>query len=444
MDKPFHPSAAPEVARRRFLKQLGSSIGLLGMSSFLRAEQVLDGPAASLSHYAPRAKHVIFLFMAGGPSHLDLLDPKPAIKKYAGQRPGSVDLRTERQTGGLMPSPVEFQNCGQSGIAVSDLMPNLRACVDDLCVVRSLYGVNPNHMPAANFLATGRIDAVHPGLGSWLSYGLGSINQNLPGYVSLGSGFGTQSFERSGYLPGEYQAMRVGTRDTDPEKMVRHLRNPRLDSTRQRRMVDLLQDFNREHAADNGHDPLLEARIRTMETAFHMQFAAGEAFDIRKEPETVREAYGSGEFANGCLLARRLVERGVRVVQLSLGGWDHHGNINEELKKKCKEIDQPITALIQDLKTRGLLEDTLVIWGGEFGRTPVSENGDGRDHNHYGFTMFMAGGGVKAGHIHGATDEFGFRAIEDRVSVHDLHATILHLLGLDHEKLTYRYSGRDF
>lgn len=327
---------------------------------------------------------------------------------------------------------------------MSDLLPNLRECADELCVLRSVHAVNPNHSPAANYLATGRIDAVHPGIGAWVSYGLGSANANLPGFVSIGAGFGQTGFERSGYLPGQYQATRVAATETDPEKMIRHLRNPAIALSDQKRQLDALQSFNRAHAAANGNDPQLEARIRALETAFRMQSAAGEAFDVRREPLRVRDAYGAGDFARGCLLARRLVERGVRFVQVSNGGWDHHARINDELKKKCGEIDRPIAALLRDLRQRGLLEETLVVWGGEFGRTPVSENGDGRDHNHYGFTMWLAGGGIKHGIVHGTTDEFGFRAVEDRVSVHDLHATILHLLGLDHERLTYRYSGRDF
>jgi hypothetical protein len=382
--------------------------------------------------------------MAGGPSHLDTFDPKPALAEHAGKRPGSADLRTERITGGILPSPFRFRPGGKSGLPVSDLLPNLRDCADELCVVRSVHAINPNHSPAANFLATGRIDAVHPGIGAWVSYGLGSENGDLPGFVSLGGGFGQTGFERSGYLPGQFQATRVVAAETDPEKMIRHLRNPAIGAADQRRQIDALQAFNRAHAAANGNDLQLEARIRAMETAFRMQTAAGEAFDTRREPLRVREEYGPGEFARICLLARRLVERGVRFVQLSLGGWDHHARINDELKKKCGEIDRPVAALLKDLRQRGLLDDTLVVWGGEFGRTPVSENGDGRDHNHYGFTVWLAGGGVKGGTAYGATDEFGFRAADGRVSVHDLHATILHLLGLDHERLTYRYSGRDF
>ncbi|QJX00711.1 DUF1501 domain-containing protein [Frigoriglobus tundricola] len=437
---PFGPT------RRAFLRNLGGTVGTLGLASYLRAVEPSQAPAATTlkPHFAPRAKRVIFLFMAGGPSHLDTFDPKPALDKHAGQRPGGADLRTERVTGGLLPSPFKFRPGGKSGLPVSDLLPNIRSCADDLCVLRAVHATNPNHSPAANYLATGRIDAVHPGVGAWVSYGLGSENADLPGFVSLGSGFGQTAFERSGYLPGQFQATRVSSAETDPEKMIRHLRNSAVGPDEQRKQLDALQALNASHAAVNGHDPQLEARIKAMETAFRMQSAAGAAFDIRREPVRVRESYGAGEFARGCLLARRLIERGVRFVQLSLGGWDHHARINDELKKKCGEIDRPIAALLRDLRQRGLLDETLVVWGGEFGRTPVSEGGDGRDHNHYGFSVWLAGGGVKGGMAYGATDEFGFKATEGRVAVHDLHATILHLLGLDHEKLTYRYSGRDF
>ncbi|MBY0513467.1 MAG: DUF1501 domain-containing protein [Gemmataceae bacterium] len=431
---PFAPT------RRAFLRGLGGSVGLLGLTSYLGAADA----APPAPHFRPRAKRVIFLFMAGGPSHLDLFDPKPALAKYAGTRPGAADLRTERVTGGVLPSAFRFRPGGQCGLPVSDLLPNLRECADELCVLRAVHGVNPNHSPAANYLATGRIDATHPGLGAWVSYGLGTVNADLPGFVSLGGGFGQVGFERSGYLPGQFQATRVAPAEADPEKMIRHLKNPAVGPDDQRRQLEALQFLNRTHAAANGNDPQLEARVKAMETAFRMQTAAGEAFDTRREPLRVRELYGPGEFARGCLLARRLVERGVRVVQLSLGGWDHHAGINAELRKKCGEIDRPVAALLRDLRQRGLLDDTLVVWGGEFGRTPVSENGDGRDHNHYGFTTWLAGGGVKGGTAHGATDELGFKAADGKVSVHDLHATILHLLGLDHERLTYRYAGRDF
>jgi hypothetical protein len=428
-------------SRRSFLSSLASGVGGLGLASFLCSEGVMGADLAR-PHFQPTAKRVIFLLMAGGPSHIDMLDPKPAIAKNAGQRPDGVALRTERVTGGLLPSPFEFRKSGESGIEVSELLPHLRGCVDDLCVLRAVHGSNPNHGPATNFMISGRIDQTHPSLGAWVSYGLGTENRSLPGFVSLGNTF--TSSARNGYLPGEHQGTPIELDKPSPDQMIRHLRNSQLDRASQERQLEFLRQANAAHLADRGDDALLDARIRSMETAFRMQSAAPEVFDIGKEDAATRALYGEGKFANTCLLARRLVENGVRMVQVVNGGWDHHSDITREIRKKSREIDQPIAGLLIDLKRRGLLDDTLVIWGGEFGRTPVSENGDGRDHNPYGFTMWMAGGGVKGGLVHGATDEFGFRAVEGRVSVHDLHATILHTLGLDHEKLTYRYSGRDF
>jgi Protein of unknown function (DUF1501) len=427
--------------RRGFLSSLASGVGGLGLASFLCSEQAM-GVDLARPHFAPRAKRVIFLLMAGGPSHIDMLDPKPEIARRAGQRPDGVALRTERITGGLLPSTFAFRKAGESGIEVSDLLPHLRECVDDLCVLRAVYGSNPNHGPATNFMISGRIDQTHPSLGAWVSYGLGTENRSLPGFVSLGNTF--TSSARNGYLPGEHQGTPIELDKPSPDQMIRHLRNTKLGRAAQERQLEFIREANATHLAERGEDALLEARIRSMETAFRMQAAAPEVFDIRKEDATTRRLYGEGKFANSCLLARRLVENGVRMVQVVDGGWDHHSDISKEIRKKSREIDQPIAGLLIDLKRRGSLDDTLVIWGGEFGRTPVSENGDGRDHNPFGFTMWMAGGGVKGGLVHGATDDFGFRAVEGRVGVHDLHATILHLLGLNHEKLTYRYSGRDF
>ncbi len=434
----MHPDAFPPIpaSRRDFLRSLASGVGGLGLASFLGAEGAL-GDEIARPHFPARAKRVIFLLMAGGPSHIDMLDPKPAIAKHAGQRPDGVALRTERVTGGLLPSPFDFKPGGESGIEVSELLPNLRGRVDDLCVLRAVHGSNPNHGPATNFMVSGRIDQVHPSMGAWVSYGLGTENRDLPSFVSFGS-------SRSGYLPGEHQGTPIEFDRPTPDRMIRHLRNPKQDRASQERQLEFLRQADAEHLAGRGPDPLLEARIRSMETAFRMQTAAPKVFDIREEDAATRELYGQGKFADSCLLARRLSENGVRFVQVVNGGWDHHANINAEIRKKCAEIDRPIAGLLSDLKRRGLLDDTLVVWGGEFGRTPVSEAGDGRDHNPFGFTMWLAGGGVKPGHVHGATDEFGFRAVDGRVGVHDLHATILHLLGLDHEKLTYRYSGRDF
>ena len=429
------------LSRRQLLGAVGAGFGTLALADLLRAEQTT--PSVVTPHTA-KAKHVIFLFMAGGPSHIDLFDPKPSLKKFAGQRPAGADLRTERVTGGLLPAPWEFRPGGESGLMISDLLPQLRECADDLCVVRSMVGGNPNHAPAANHLFSGRIDQIHPSLGAWVSYGLGTENRTLPGFVSLSDGGTASRYVRSGYLPGEHQGTPINIAEKDPEKMVRFLRNGKLDRAQQERQLDFIARQNSRQLAASGDDPGLEARIRAMETAFRMQFAAGDVFDIRSETQATQDEYGTSSFARGCLISRRLVERGVRYIHVELGGWDHHENIDKSISSLGRQIDQPIATLLRDLKRRGLLDETLVVWGGEFGRTPVSESGNGRDHNHYGFTMWMAGGGIKGGMAYGATDEFGFRAVENRVSVHDLHATLLHLLGFNHEHLTYRYSGRDF
>lgn len=428
------------LSRRQMLGSLGAGFGTLALADLLQAEESQAEP----THHAPKAKHVIFLFMSGGPSHIDLFDPKPSLKQHAGQRPAAADLRTERVTKGLLPSPFEFHAGGQSGLLISDLLPQIRDCADDLCIVRSMVGGNPNHAPAANHLLSGRIDQIHPSLGAWVSYGLGTANRNLPSFVSLSDGGTASRYVRNGYLPGEHQGTPINTAETDPEKMVRYLRNGTLDRLQQERQLDFIVRQNRRQLETAGADPALESRIQAMETAFRMQFAAGEVFDVRNETKATQDEYGTGSFARSCLISRRLVERGVRYVHVELGGWDHHENIDKSIASLSRQIDQPIAALLRDLKRRGLLGETLVVWGGEFGRTPVSESGNGRDHNHYGFTMWMAGGGIKGGMVYGATDEFGFRAVENRMSVHDLHATLLHLLGFDHERLTYRYSGRDF
>ncbi len=430
----------PTLSRRQWLQSTAGGFFGLVLADLLRGESAPE----RRTHFAPRAKQVIFLFMSGGPSHIDLFDPKPALRRYEGQQRPGTDLRTERLTGGLLPSRWRFARCGQSGLEISELLPHLQTCADELCLVRSVYGANPNHSPASNFLMTGRTDATHPSLGAWVSYGLGTENQDLPAFVALRQGGGGSGLARNGYLPGEHQGTPIDLTESNPERMIRHLRNPRLGSAEQERQIDFLRQFNAAHRDERGADIQLDARMRALETAYRMQSTAGTAFDTRAESAAVRAAYGADPFGTGCLLARRLVERGVRYVHIELQRWDHHQNIDRELPQMCRRMDQPIAALIKDLRRRGLLDETLVIWGGEFGRTPVSENGNGRDHNHYGFTMWLAGGGVKAGLAHGATDPFGFRAVQDRVSVQDMHATILHLLGLDHERLTYRYSGRDF
>ena len=441
------------ISRRAFIRSLSAGMGSVALAGMLTNDALASSAllrtpwTPGKPHFAPRAKANIVLFLPGGPSQVDLFDPKPALEKFAGQRPDSVNLRTERTTGGLYPSPFKFKRHGKSGLEISELLPQLAAMADDLCVVRSMYTFNPTHTPARSLFHSGNIAATRPSMGAWISYGLGSENQNLPGFVVLGPGGGGGPALRSGFLPARHQGTGIDDSVTDPERMIRYLRNKQIDLAAQRRQLDFVQQANREHEKSFGEDEFLEGRIQAMETAFRMQSEATDAFDLRGEPADVREEYGSTPFANGCLLARRLVERGVRTVHVVYGPgqpWDDHSQINKNLRNRCPDMDQASAALIRDLKRRGLLDQTAVVWGGEFGRTPVSESGDGRDHNPYGFTMFMAGGGFKGGVCHGATDEFGFRAVENRVSIHDLHATLLHVLGIDHEKLTYRYAGRDF
>jgi hypothetical protein len=447
------------ISRRETLQRLGTGMGVLGLAGLLASDGTLasgadlgsTSPLASkAAHFAPRAKHVIHLFMNGGPSQVDTFDPKPALTKYNGQRPPSADLKTERKTGGLLMSPFKFQKYGESGIEVSDLFPHVGSCIDDICVIRSMHTNIPNHEPSLLMMNSGETQPTRPAMGSWLLYGLGTENQNLPGYVVLCPGkpvVGPQLWSNS-FLPGIFQGTHINhARSVDPKKVIQHISNPYLTSTGQRRQLDLLKQMNELHLERRGgQDNRLEARIESFEMAFRMQTEAQTVFDLAKESKETRAAYGSGQFANGCLAARRLVESGVRMVQVYFGNgqpWDDHGDIKQHANK-AKDVDQPIAALINDLKARDLLKDTLIVWGGEFGRTPVAENGNGRDHNHHGFSMWLAGGGVKGGMSYGATDEFGFAAVENKVHVHDLHATILHLMGLDHEKLTFRYSGRDF
>lgn len=449
--------AAPDsrsraLSRRELILRLGGGLGTLGLG--LTAADPASAAGHPLSpdaqrstpHFAPRAKRVIQLFMNGGPFQGDLFDPKPALNRYAGQRPSEVQLRTENATGGLMPVPFGFQRRGGSGLEVSDLLPRFGELMDDVCVLRGLYTDNPNHGPALFLMNNGTITPTRPSMGSWMLYGLGTENENLPGYVVLCPGRPVRFAElwSSAFLPSEFQGTYINHSNLSPPQMIPFLRHPSRDEQAQRRQVDLLRELEGEDAPRDG---AVEARIRAMQTAFRMQFAATDAFDISREPQTVREEYGSTPFANGCLIARRLAERGVRFTQVYYGNgqpWDTHTNHDDLTRKLCADIDRPMAALLRDLKRRGMLEDTLVVWGGEFGRTPTTEGSNGRDHNHYGFTMWLAGGGVRGGIAHGATDDFGFRAVQGRVHIHDLHATVLHLLGLDHERLTYRYAGRDF
>ena len=439
------------LSRRAMIQSLCGGLGSVGLAGLLGSQAAQA--AAKGRYVGPRlpakAKHVIGLFMAGGPSHLDMFDPKPALLKYQGQRPGSVDLRTERQTAGLLPSPFVFKKHGQGGVELSELLPQLSTVIDDVCVIRSMYTFNPTHTPARSLYHSGSILATRPSTGAWVSYGLGTENENLPAFVVLtpGGGGGGGSLSRAGFLPAEHQGISFSDSEIEPEKMIPDLRNKWLGPDAQRRQLDALQTLNRSYSESFGADEFLEGRIQSMEAAYRMQFEALDVFDIRKEPEAIRTEYGKTPFASGCLLARRLVERGVRYIHINYGAgqvWDDHKEVDKNLRERCPDMDQAAAALIRDLKRRGLLDETLIVWGGEFGRTPVSESGTGRDHNPYGFTMWMAGGGVKGGMAYGSTDEFGFKAVENRVSIHDLHATILNQLGMDHTALTYRYAGRDF
>ncbi len=432
------------ISRRAAMASIGGGLGTLGMISALGAT---EGPG---THFIPRAKRVIHLFMNGGPFGPDFFDPKPALTKYAGQRPEGADLRTERPTGGLMEVPYAYRNCGKSGLPVSSILPQLSQHADDICVLRSCYTDNPNHGPALLLMNNGTMTPRVPSMGAWTSYGLGNENADLPGYVVLcpGKPVRFSILWNSAFLPARHAGLYINHSNIDPKSMIPWLNDAQSKPAEQAKKVELFRALNREHAKQRGgRDEQLEGRIAALESAYRMQTSASEAFDINLEPKKVREAYGEGHFANGCLMARRLAERGVRFTQVYYGNsqpWDTHSKHDEKTRKLAKDIDQPIAALIADLKQRGLLEDTLIVWGGEFGRTPVSENKSGRDHNPHGFLMWMAGGGVRGGYAHGSTDEFGFKAEEKRMHVHDIHATILHLLGIDHERLTYRYAGRDF
>lgn len=457
----------PRISRREMLSRIGGGFGgvalttVLSEAGWLGSRVLAETPshtapartdfslAPKSPHFPARARRVIFLFMNGGPSHVDTFDPKPALAKYQGQMPEAIQVKTDRKKGnGLMASPFSSRRCGQSGIEVTELYPEVARCIDDLCVLRSVYTDNPNHEPALLMMNSGNMQPIRPCLGSWLTYGLGTENQNLPGFVALCPGkpvVGPQLWSNS-FLPGIYQGTHINNKEIDPKKIIHDLDNHYLSRSDQRAQLDVLQQMNRLHLEQREQDGQLEARISSLELAFRMQFEAQDAFDISQESPATRQMYGEGEFANACLIARRLSERGVRMTQIYYGDgqpWDDHADIHNH-RKHAQKSDRPIAALLQDLKARGLFDDTLVVWGGEFGRTPTSEGAKGRDHHSLGFSMWLAGGGVKRGFVYGATDEFGFQAIENRMHVHDLHATILHLMGLDHERLTYRYSGRDF
>jgi hypothetical protein len=452
---PFSPS------RREILRTMGTGFGMAGLAGILQAEgpsAVHEVPLAPLApkspHFTPTAKHVIFLFLNGGPSQVDTFDPKPMLQKFSGQPIPSGNLKTERKTGNLLGSPFSFRRCGKSGIEISEIFPKLGDAIDDVCVIRSMYTEIPNHEPSLFLMNCGHRLPGRPSMGSWLTYGLGSENQNLPGYVVLCPGYpivGPQLWS-STFLPAIYQGTYIPNSEKTPDKLIRYIKNPSTSPAEQRRALDLLQKLNVLEERRDGEDGQLESSIQAAEIAFKMQSEAPEVFDILKEPEAVRARYGDHDFGRGCLMARRLVERGVRMVQVYYGNsqpWDNHDDILIH-RKLAHDVDGPIAALLADLKASGLLSQTLVVIGGEFGRTPVLEVSglikvqNGRDHNSHGFSTLVAGGGIKGGITYGNTDEFGFKAVENPVHIHDLHATLLHALGIDHTRLTYRYSGRDF
>jgi len=475
MSQYYHGPRAEDnrLNRRQLLHKCGMGMGALALGSIFAQADFGASPAfgnAPINPLSPKspqfpgkAKRVIHIFANGGPSQVDTFDPKPALDKYAGKQLPMEYLATERKTGAAMPSPFKFKNHGKSGIPVSELFPKVAESVDDLCIIRSMKADVPNHEPSLLLMNCGEARLIRPSFGSWVTYGLGSDNQNLPGFVVLcPGGYPIQESQnwQSGFLPGVYQGTYIDTQHTELNQLIEHVKSSSSTPQEQRRQLDLLMEMNRRHQAARGGtsaaDAALESRIQSYELAYRMQMDAADAFDISREPKNIRDMYGDGVQARQMLIARRLLERGVRFVQVWHGAgqpWDNHDDLEVNHRRLAQECDQPIGALLKDLKQRGMLDDTLVIWGGEFGRTPTVEMPtpgsnagkiNGRDHNHYGFSMWLAGGGVKGGHIHGATDDFGFRAEKDPIHVHDLHATILHLLGFNHETFTYRHAGRDF
>jgi hypothetical protein len=460
---PEHP-----LSRRETLRRAGMGMGWLGAAGLLQMEAGAATAAESTDlrsllmtarppHFPARARAVIHLFANGGPSHLDSFDRKPMLERYAGRTVPNA-LPTERRTGAALPSPFTFARHGDSGLEVSELFPSVARHADRLLVVRSMHADVPNHEPSLMLMNCGDGRLVRPSAGAWVTYGLGTENENLPGFVAMCPGGypikGPENW-RSAFLPGGYQAAYIDTKKRRVDELVEHVRHPLLAPDAQRRQVDLTAALDHLHLEARPHDPQLESRLASMELAWRMQAEATDAFDVSREPAHVLARYGDDVQGRQMLIARRLVERGVRYVQVWHGEgqpWDSHEQIEKNHRRLAGECDRAIGALLDDLVRLGMLESTLVVWGGEFGRTPTVElpapgtvkEASGRDHNHHGFTIWLAGGGVKGGTVHGATDEFGFKAVEKPVHVHDLQATMLHLLGLDHTRLTYRHSGRDF
>jgi hypothetical protein len=449
------------LSRRELLARCANGFGLIGLAAVLADAARADTPADPLAvrppHFPAVAKRLIFLFMSGGPSHVDTFDPKPRLQQDSGKPlPFAMPKLVRTRTGNLLGSPWKFAKHGQSGTEVSELFPHVAKCVDDLCVIRSMVADNINHNGACLQMNTGEQAFSRPSLGSWLLYGLGSENRNLPGYVVLSPSQPAQGAPlwSSSFLPAAYQ----GTLVSDLANPVANLPGPDAAPDRQRQQLDALRRLNELHRRGREDDSRLGARIAAFELAFRMQREAPEAFALTGESAATRALYGLDDketeiFGKQCLLARRLVERGVRCVQVyhtktatrsSCQLWDQHGGLRQELPANCRATDRPVAGLLTDLKARGLLKDTLVLWGGEFGRTPTAENENGREHHPFGFSMWLAGAGVKGGLVYGATDEWGWHAVENKVHVHDLHATLLHLMGLDHERLTFRHGGRDY
>ena len=434
--------------RRQFLSTLGGGFGLSALQGMLQAEPTMK------THFAPKAKRVIFLFLNGGMSQVDTFDHKPALAKYDGQPMPGPKIRTDRASGTLMRSPWEFKKHGQSGLEVSEIFPEIAQRIDDFTVIRSMHTDNGNHGPSLQLMNCGHQLPGRPSMGAWLTYGLGTENKNLPGFIVLCPGFPVlgSSLWSAGYMPSSYQGVHIQNAEVEPEKLIRHLRNAQLSVEDQKKQLSLIDQLNKRYLERVGDQPQLEGAVQSMESAFRLQTQAADLFDIRKEPEHIRKRYDISDFGRGCLMALRLVESGVRMVQIYFGNfqpWDHHDDIRIHAKL-ARQSDGPIAALVDDLKARGMFDDTIIVITGEFGRTPMIQNsgleklGCGRDHNPPAFTALLAGGGFKGGTAYGATDDFGFKAVENKVHVHDLHATILHQLGFDHTRLTYRHAGRDF
>lgn len=447
------------ISRRSAISTLAGGFGSLAFAAMATNQALAEDPAnplaAKLTHFAPRAKRVIMLSMTGAPSHVDTFDYKPKLQKDGGKE-GSSGRASK-----LMASPWDFSQHGDSGLWISSLLPNISKHADDLCLLRGMHTDQPNHAGAQQAAHTGTAQFIRPSLGAWSIYGLGTENTDLPGYVALGEAKGP-SFGAA-FLPAVYQATSVKTgagrrrgggmvrpqAAVDPSSAVPNIKNPLLDLRTQRAQLDFLQQLNRNTLARERNQPQVEGLIQSYELAFRMQSTMPELVDLSGETEATKAMYGIDEgsasgFGTQCLMARRMVEAGVRFIELSNGTWDHHNNLQDGMETQCSQIDKPIAGLLADLKQRDLLKDTLVVWAGEFGRTPHGENGSGRGHNNKGYTTWMAGGGVKGGFSYGATDEYGYEAVDGRMHTHDWHATVLHLLGLDHEKLTFQHAGRPF